>query len=269
MRILAIAWNTHKEASRQPIYFILIALCVVLICLSFFFTFFAFGEEVKLIKDMGLATITVGGLLIALFASANVITNEIEKKTVLTVLCKPVVRWEFLLGKYVGLLLAVLIAVLVMGFFFCLALYVNSHATKDIVPMTVSDFPPLLKGVFGCFLQITVLTAVAVALSTRLPMVVNVVACFSLYIVGHLSEYVYHYEGVRRFLEEQGHAVRAFARVLYAAVPNLENFNVSGAIALGHPISAGYLAVAALYAATYSAIALAVGVALFQEKDLA
>jgi len=266
VKVLAIAYNTYKEASRQPVYLLIIALCVALIFLSFFFTFFTFGEEVKLIKDMGLATITVGGLLIALFASSNVITNEIDKKTVLTVLCKPVVRYQFILGKYLGLVILVLVAIAVMGAFFCIGLYVNSHAVKDIEPMTLADFPPVSKGLFASFLQVAVLTAVAVALSTRLPMVVNVVACFSLYIIGHLSGYVYHY--VQPALKGQSYAVRALARLVYAIIPNLENFNVSGAIALGQPISAGYLFLCALYALVYSGIALAIGVALFQEREL-
>jgi len=264
VKVLAIARNTYKETARQPIYYILLSLSAALIGLSFFFTLFAFGEEAKMIKDMSLATITLCGLLMALFASANVITEEIDKKTVLTVLCKPVRRYEFILGKFLGIVMAVLLATVMLSLVLMAGLAVFAKVQKE-VEVQPFDYVVLAGALLSC-LQVFVLTAIAVAVSTRMPMVVNVVVCFSVYILGHLTNYLHQtFAGA----SGEGHAlVRGVVNALYIVLPNLENFNVASAIALGSSVSVSYVLVTLAYAVAYTAIALLLGIALFQEREV-
>jgi len=110
----AISINTFREAVRQPVFWAIAIGTAVLMILSCIFAGFALGEESRLVRDAGLTSITIAGLLLAIFLSSSVISDEIEKKTALTVLCKPVRRSQFVLGKYLGILLAVLVSSLIL-----------------------------------------------------------------------------------------------------------------------------------------------------------
>lgn len=114
-KIQAIAGNTATEAIRQPVFAIILCVAVGLIILSPFLTMFTLMEGPKMVKDMGLATMFLGGLLLAAFATANVVSEEIENHTALTVMSKPMGRFEFVLGKYLGVLAAVTVAFYLMG----------------------------------------------------------------------------------------------------------------------------------------------------------
>jgi len=129
VRIYAIAKNTLKEAISQPVMILIISLVGIGIFLSQFVTFFSLGEEDRMLRDTCLASITVGGLLIAVFASASVISDEIEKKTAMTVLCKPVARHEFIIGKYVGIILTLAISYVIFIAVFCFTIWCSESPT--------------------------------------------------------------------------------------------------------------------------------------------
>ena len=198
MRICAIAINTLKEGVRQPVFYLMVGGGAVLILLSVYFTLFSFGEEAKLLKDMGLATIALFGLIIALFTSSSVIADEIEKKTVLTVLCKPVSRSQFVLGKFLGIVSAALVAMLTLALVLCLALYlhektgsIHAHSMSRDDSQVLAQVSSVFVGAIFAFLQVFVITAISVAISTRFPMIVNVSVCLSLYILGHVTRYLF------------------------------------------------------------------------------
>jgi len=111
----AMATNTLRESMRQPVYWTVVALTGILMALSIIFAGFALGEESKLVRDAGLTSITIAGLLLAIFLSSSVVADEIEKKTALTVLSKPVARFQFLLGKYLGIVTAILAAYVILA----------------------------------------------------------------------------------------------------------------------------------------------------------
>jgi len=252
MKIRAIARTTYSGAVRQPIFYILVLLSLALILLSFSFTLFTFSDEgkVKMIRDMGLATITVCALLVALFSASTVIADEVEKKTVLTVLCKPVSKVEFIVGKYLGIMSAVMVAVVVLTVAFLIAMGVAQKRFDGLI----------LAGVLFSVLQVTVLTAVSVAVSTRFPMTVNVPFCIVLYGLGHLSNYL------REVVSGADALVRSVASVLLVLVPNLENFSAAQGIS---DVPVQYLMLSVAYAAVYTCAALSVAVILFQTRELA
>lgn len=261
MRLLAIAKNAYKESVRQPIFYLLLIISAFLIYLSQFLVFFAFGEETKMIKDMGLATLTVCGLLLALFSSSTVIAREMEKQTATTILTKPLSRNQFILGKFLGVIGSLFPAILVLTVVFIFTLYrpPSVYAWKVVEgKIDISIIP----GVFLVYLQAMVITAISMGISTRLGMVPNVILSSFIFVLGHLSNYLI------KFLEGKDLWVRAIGKILYLIIPNLENFNVSGAIAVGTPVSLDYLLSAASYGAVYAAIALLGAMALFRNREI-
>ena len=106
----AIATNTFTEALRQPIYGVVIGIGVLLLVFAPSLAMFSLDDDNKLLKDVGLSTLLVTGLFLAVFAAATVVTEEIENKTVLTVISKTVGRGTFILGKFIGIAAAVLLA---------------------------------------------------------------------------------------------------------------------------------------------------------------
>jgi len=252
MKLLAIAKNAYRESVRQPIFYLLLMISAFLIYLSPFLTFFAFGEEVKMIKDMGLATLTICGLLLALFSSSTVIAEEMEKQTATTILTKPISRNQFILGKFLGIIGSILLAILILTLIFILTLYqVEKKISFSILP-----------GTFMVYLQAMVITAVSVGISTRMGMVPNIILSSFIFILGHLTNYLI------KFIEDKDSWIRAGGRIFYIAIPNLENFNVSGAIAVGASVSPNYLLSAALYGAVYITLALLGAMVLFQGREI-
>src|SRR3970040_2634147 len=120
--ICTIAVNTLKEVTRQAILYCIVFGGILLILSSFFFTLFAFGEEAKMIREMGISTITICCLCLASLSAANAISREIEKGTIVTLLSKPVNRKSILLGKFFGILAGAFPAFIVLGIFFIVSL---------------------------------------------------------------------------------------------------------------------------------------------------
>lgn len=254
MKTTAIARNTFSEAVRQPVLYVILFVGIALLLLSFAFTLFTFSEEntAKMIKDMGIATITLCALLVALFTASGVIADEIDKKTALTVLCKPVTRVQFLIGKYIGIIFTVICVVVIQVLIFVIALWLLERKIAYVV-MQASVFS---------FLQVAVLTAVSVAISTRYPLVVNVSVCFVLYVAGHISSFIWP------LFSEKGPILRTCAHIFAILLPNLETLNASAAAASGTTISISCLAFACLYAVSYIVAVLAIAFIAFEHKEL-
>ena len=153
MRTIAIAKNTLKEAIWQPVIMLIIILFSAVVFLSQFITLFSLGEESRMLRDTCIATITVGGLLVAIFASASVISDEIEKKTAMTVLCKPVSRFEFILGKYLGILLTLAVAYIIFSIVFCVTLWCQESPTLNGLFKFWWNNVPLTKGHLATWLK--------------------------------------------------------------------------------------------------------------------
>lgn len=266
MKIYAIASNTFKEGVRQPVFYVLVLVGTVLMLLSAYFTLFSFGDEDKLVTDMGLATIALFGLVVALFTSSGVIADEIDKKTVLTVLCKPVSRLQFVLGKFLGIVAAALSAMVVLAVALGLALYLHdcTGSIRASEHVHLARFPharPVLLGTLFAFFQVFVISAISVAISTRFPMLVNLSVCLSLYILGHLTRYVLTSTA-------PGTLASRLATAAYGLLPNLANFSVAEAIGLGHAIPVSYVCLSALYALLYASVALMIALASFQTREV-
>src|SRR5580704_4475075 len=265
-----IARATTKEAIRQPLFPLLMALALISLVTNTFLPFFSFGEDFKMLMDCGLATILICGLLLAVWTSSTSIADEIEGKTAMTLLSKPINRRQFVLGKFVGIMVAVFWLILPLMICFLALVYykVGYDSRESANPDPESAFKltimlNTIPGLILSFFEICVLTAVSVAISTRVPMVVNMVTCFAIFVVGHVTSLMVE-RGVLQI-----ELVQFTAKLLATALPNLELFKTEAAISTGGLVPADYLGYAALYCGAFSAAAIFLAFILFEDRDLA
>jgi ABC-type transport system involved in multi-copper enzyme maturation permease subunit len=265
-----IARATTKEAVRQPVFLLCMTLAIVIQLINTVLPFFSLGEDVKMLKDCSLATILISGLLIACWTASTSIAEEIEGKTAMTLLCKPINRRQFILGKYLGILQAVLLYMLPIVIVFLGCVYYRSgydakEASKDLPEYAVRmvDVVQVIPGLVLLFMEIAVLSAISVAISTRLPMVVNLTTCFSIFVVGHLAGILV--EAGRGRLE----FVHFMSKLIATVLPGLEVFNISAAVATGDVVPPVYLGYSAIYCACYCAAVILFAFILFEDRDLA
>jgi ABC-type transport system involved in multi-copper enzyme maturation permease subunit len=264
-----IARATTKEAIRQPLFPLLMALALMVLVTNTFTPFFSFGEDYRMLIDCGLATILICGLLLAVWTSSTSIADEIEGKTAMTLLSKPINRRQFVLGKFVGIMVAVFWLILPLIICFLALVYYkvgyDSRESANPDPETSFKLTIMLNTIPGLilsFFEICVLTSVSVAISTRVPMVVNMVTCFAIFVVGHVTSVIVE-RGVLHL-----EVVQFTAKLLATALPNLELFKTEAA-STGTFVPPPYLGYAALYCAAFSIAAIFLAFILFEDRDLA
>jgi len=269
-RVAAVASATTKEAIGQPIFSVALIAGTVLLITFIVIPYNTFGEDVKMLKDSGLTLVKVLALLVVVWSASVSVAEEIEGRTALTVLSKPINRRQFVLGKFAGLILVVLLLFLILGsvLMFTTSLKVVYDARegakldptwRDCADEMITVVPGLVLSLFEAIL----LAAVSLAVSTRLGMVANLIICFTVYALGHLVPLIVQ-SSVGKF------AIVRFVGQLFATIlPVLEHFTIEAAVVGGIPVPWSYLAWAALYAGLYSTVAILVALVLFQDRDLA
>jgi len=251
-RVSAIALNTFREAIRHRILYLLLVFAVAMISFAQILSLLTIGSEEKIVKDFGLASIDVFGVLTAVFIGIGLVSREIERRTVYTILAKPVHRFEFILGKYAGLSLTLLVNTSVMTAWFFVVL--------------------LLKGMFDARLcaavllllfQFLLITALAVLFSCLSTPILSSVMTLALYVVGHLLWSLDLLSA--RLTSETG---KMLCRALYYLLPNLGNFDIKGEVVNGLTVAPGRLLWAALYLVLYGSAILSTACAAFERKEL-
>jgi hypothetical protein len=210
------------------------------------------------------------GIIVAVWGASNSIAEEIEGKTALTVLSKPIGRTQFIVGKFLGIVWSVAVIFVVLGaFFLVLVAYkpvYDARESSQLAPVWENSFIEVVRTVPGlvlAFLETVVLTALSVAISTRLPLLANFSICFAIYALGHLTPLVVQ--------SSVGNLppVAFMGNFIATILPVLDHFNVQAAVAAGVPVPYEYLAVAVMYCMLYSGIALMLALVLFEDRDLA
>lgn len=251
-RIAGIAVNTFRESIRDKVLVTLLVFAVLVMGSSRVIQPLALGEEGKVVKDLGLAAITFFTVLIAILVGGRIVYKEVEKRTIYIMLAKPVRRWEFILGKYVGLMAVLLVSLVVMTAFFYVMLPLSG--------VKVSLYP--LLAVAMTFFQLAILTAVAVFFSTFVPPIASAVFTFAVYFVGHMTRDL-------KLLAAMSPSplVKGVSEFLYYVLPNLTNFNLRAEVAREALVDPASLALAIGYSVIYSATLLLVSVAIFNRKE--
>lgn len=265
-----VARATTKEAVRQPVFLLSMAVAILILLINTVLPFYSLGDDVKMLKDCSLATILISGLLIAVWTASTSIAEEIEGKTAMTLLSKPINRRQFILGKYIGIIQAVLWFMLpiVIVFLSCVYFRVGYDAkegSKDAPSSAIvmAEVIQVIPGLVLLFMEIAILSAISVAISTRLPMVVNLTTCFAIFVVGHLAGILVT-AGAARI-----EFVLFMGRVIATVLPTLDSFNISAAVATGTVVPPVYLGNAAIYCLCYCTATILLAFILFEDRDLA
>ena len=251
--IIAIARNTFKEAIRDRILYMFLGFAIVLIVSSKFISMLTIGDSSKIIKDMGLAALQLFGMLIAVMMSVLMISREMEQKSIYTILTKPVNRFQYLLGKYFGLISITFAMLALMTV--CLVLIVFLYNFE-------LEFN-LLLGAFFTLLEMLLLCAFAILFSVITKPILGSVLTLSSFFLGHLTG------GLLLLLERMKDSVsQTIIPVLYHTLPNLEIFNFKTEIVhdLAIPWDAAMLAVA--YCFVYTTLILIFAWFMFANKDI-
>ncbi|MEW6615749.1 MAG: ABC transporter permease [Thermodesulfobacteriota bacterium] len=252
MKIRAIMVNTFREAIRDKVLYSLLFFALLMIGGSTLLGRLTIGENIKIIKDMGLASISIFGLLIAIFVGVGLVYKEIDKKTIYTVIAKPVHRYQFLLGKYLGLILTLLVEVAIMSFgLLLLVLSYEGHID-----------PSILKAILLIFFELMTITALAILFSSFSTPVLSGLFTLAVYIVGHLSRDLLAF-----VVESESTMIKYVTAFIYYSLPNLDNFNIKGRIVHQVLVNWEYLSFAMLYGVLYILITLLLSMVIFQRRD--
>jgi len=259
-----------KEAVAQPVFGVAIILGIVLLLGFTQIPYNTFGDDVKMLKDSGITLVKVLSLLLAVWTASVSVAEEIEGRTAMTVLSKPLTRREFFLGKFAGLVLVVTLVVLILGTALLATTSYKvvydareSAKTDPLWRDCADEMITVVPGLVLCWLEAIVLSAVSLTVSTRLGLVPNIILSFGVYVLGHLVPLIVQ-SSVGKFA-----IVRFFGRLFATILPVLDHFTIEAAVMGGVAVPWIYLAWAAVYAALYSTVVLLVGLILFQHRDLA
>lgn len=247
-----IALNTFRENLRDKILYNLLFFALLLIGVSVLLADLTIMEQKKIVTDMGLAAINLVGVIIAIFVGIGLVSKEIERRTVYTIMARPISRWQFILGKYLGLALTLLVNVAIMVVVYLGTLWM------DQVPVSGA----LFQAIELIFVELLVVTALALFFSTFSSATLSAIMTLAFYVIGHLTADL---KGLAQTSHSE--AVKAVMTGLYYVCPNLETLNVKGQAAMGTPVSLSYQATASLYGLLYAALLIVAACVVFQRRD--
>ena len=299
----AVAQAAFREGIRQPMFWLLSSLALFALLVSPFIPYFTFGEDLIMVKELGYDTIMLAAVVFGTLAASISVSEEIEGRTAVTLMSKPISRRQFLLGKFVGILLsAFLMSSILFVVFQSILLYKHwldrmdpvanpewiklflsnstlPSETKDLInglafwiQHTLETFPGLILS----FCQVSVLVSISVSLATRLPMVVNLSTVLVIYFLAHLTPVLVAIGEKSKATDPDSPVSRLLgfmAGVFDLFLPGLEFFRVGTAIVGDTPPDfipfAIYVLSVSFYGLIYTTVALIVGLILFEDRDLA
>jgi Cu-processing system permease protein len=260
-----VAGAVFKESVRDRVPFAMVVFAVVLMGASFLMSRLTGGQDLKVIKDLGLATMNMIGLLIAIFIGTGLVAKEVERRSIYGVITKPLTRETFILGKYAGLVvtLAVNLATMSVAYFAVLAYY--DATTDDWIKSAwraPAIDPWLLVPVMLIGVQLMLTTAVALFFSTFSGPLLAVLFTLGIWVAGHFSA------DLKNFQEAvDAPAAVWLARVLYYALPNLAALDVKNEVVHNRAIAWPALGFGVLGAMAHIGVFLAAAVAVFRRRD--
>lgn len=294
-RTFVILRHTFREAIVQPIFSLLLVFGAAIVIVFGLLPFFTLSEDTTMFKSVALDVLLLFVLISTLFATSKSIFDEIEDRTMLTLMSKPLYKVEVLVGKYLGIILAALLAVAVLGSVLALATYYripNDYLIRNTLDdrevarlrdLRASHLTSLVPCLLQIWLQISALAAVGVALSTRFSLVVNLPVVILVYLAGNLTRFIYPIVGNNAPLHDRSWLIKGPAYLISIVLPYLETFDVRP-LALNRKLKMGfaaldpnaidlstlftYVGISALYTICYVTFALAVGMWLFQTREL-
>jgi ABC-type transport system involved in multi-copper enzyme maturation permease subunit len=251
-RMHAIASNTVREAIRNKLLYTLLGFGILMIGAGVLVATLSYVEVNEILQDIGLGAIRFFSAGIAIFVGIGLIHGEVDRRTIFTILSKPVSRTEFLVGKFAGLTFTVWLQLVMMGLAFGLVSWLAGAPLG-----TGHGLAIVLIG-----LELMVLVAIATFFSAFTTPMLAALFTVGLWLIGHLSRDLYAL-GQQSELESVSRA----AGMLFVLMPDLEVFNKSLEAVHGLPISSGDFAMATVYAMGYTVCTLILGSMIFSRRD--
>lgn len=269
-KLSAVALATFKSETSTAFFWLLIALGSVALVAFLYMPFYTFGYDIKMLKECGLTLIMVLGILQALWSSSQSVADEVDGKTALTVLSKPISRASFILGKLAGIVWTAGLLFLCLGLvFLAVVAYkpilesVENPATEASALVSWQEMAQVAPGILLAFMETIVMASISVAISTRLPFLANFTICGAIYVLGHLTPLIVQ-SSFGKF-----EIVAFFGRLIATIFPALDHFKIDGAIMKDVAIGWDYLAISGVYCAIYATIAMLLALTSFENRDLA
>jgi ABC-type transport system involved in multi-copper enzyme maturation permease subunit len=255
MKILPIAKNTFKESVRDRVLYNLVIFGVVITASSLVLGTITIGDVRQIIVNLGLSTLSVFGILIAIFIGIQLVYKEIDKKSIYSLLAKPVARYEFILGKFLGLMLTLTVNVFVM----IIAIYVSILYLRD--SFQTEDLYIFFAGTL-ILVELMLVVAIALFFSTFSTPALSALFTFCLYIIGHFNS------DIRQYGFSSGSlSTKVLSGILYYLLPNFGNFEVISQTAHGEFLTAGVYFLSLFYGLVYSSGVTLVAILIFQYRN--
>jgi ABC-type transport system involved in multi-copper enzyme maturation permease subunit len=252
MSVKGIAINTFKESARNKMFYLLVFFGIFFALSSKLISFLTLGDSLTVLKDTGLAAINFFCVLIAIFTGINLVYKEIEKRTVYNILSKPVSRDEFIIGKFLGLALTMLVALGSMAtiFFLFVALSGGGFDLRIILYF------------FMLFLELLIIVAISLLFSSFTTPILSFIFTVSLYLIGHI---LWTFNEFRTYLAIP--VWKTFTLVMYYLLPNLDKFNIKNDVVLGSALNPWTILFSILYALAYILALLVVTILIFRKRE--
>jgi len=251
-----VAVNTFREAVRDRVLYNLVFFALLMMGAAILVGQVSIGINRLVIVNLGLSAISVIGLVMAVFIGVGLIHKEIEKRTLYSLLARPVRRWEFLVGKYGGLLLTLVVNTSFMTVGLAAALYYVGR------PFVRSDVT-VLVAIYFILLELALVTAIALFFSCFSSPMLSTLFTLAIFVTGLFASDIRDFGALTN-----DRAMEAFTRALYYLVPNFHNFNAIAAAGHGDRIPLALVGENTLYAAVYATVVLVAGSVVFARRNL-
>jgi Cu-processing system permease protein len=264
--ILIVASGVFRDSIRERVAYGLVFFALLLMAASFLLAQITAGQDVKIIKDLGLAASSTIGLFIAVFFGIGLVTKEVDRRSIYSLLSKPVTRSQFIVGKYLGLASTLLINLAVMAIAFYLVLaYLDSTTVgrvREAWEAPALD-PQMLKAFVLIGVELLVMTAVALFLSTFSSPFLSVALSIAVYVIGHFGNELKDLDNL-----VASPMLATLGRAVYYVMPNLARLDVKSAVVHAVPVSGEHVLFATLSAALYIGVLLVASTIVFSRRDL-
>jgi ABC-type transport system involved in multi-copper enzyme maturation permease subunit len=264
--IAVVAGGVFRDSIRERLAYGLVFFAVLLIAASFLLAQLTAGQDVKIIKDLGLAASLAIGLCIAIFFGISLVTREVERRSIYSLLSKPVTRTQFVLGKYFGLVFTLLInlAIMALAFYGVLAYldWLTPAAVKTAWEAPALD-PRMMQAFALIAVELMVITAVGIFFSTFSSPFLSAALTFAVLLIGHFGDELKNLD-----LTVDSVIVPMLGRAAYYVMPNLARLDIKSAVVHGDPVSLSHMLAATLSSAVYVAMFLAAATLVFARRDM-
>ncbi len=260
-KILVLTMNTFREAVRDKILYTLVFFAILFSFSSILVATISMGENKRLLINMGLANIEVFGTLIAIFVGINLVYKELQRRTIYTIVTRPIFRYQFLLGKYFGLLLTLAVQIVLMLVVVALNLTIFGGLER---------LPDFLKALWLIYVELALITAVATLFSAYSTPILSGMFTLAFYLIGATSHYLsWLLDGSTfRVIGETPTVVKWIVQALQVILPDFSLLNIKAQVAHEITIPWSYMAQSTLYGLSYSAVVLVLAIFIFSRRDL-